>query len=57
MCRVPCAAQLRGNGRGRTVQLACPGYTVEELYDPSIQGILCSDDEEPILLDQLLEDF
>ena len=32
-------------------------HTVEEIYDSSLQRILGSDDEEPIVLDQLLEDL
>ena len=32
-------------------------YTIEEINDPSLQRILGAYDEEPIALDQLLEDF
>ena len=32
-------------------------YTVEEIYDSSLQRRLDSDDEQPIFLDQLFEDF
>src|SRR6266581_2613000 len=37
--------------------LAGSGYTVEKVNDSSVQRILGSDDEEPILLDGLLKDF
>jgi hypothetical protein len=36
---------------------ANPRCTVEEVYDAALQRILGSDDEEPIVLDQLFEDF
>ena len=37
--------------------LAGLGYSIEELNDTSLQGILATDHKEPILLDQVLEDF
>jgi len=42
---------------GRKPLLAGLRHTVEEINDASLQRILGSDDEEPFLLDQLLEDF
>ena len=32
-------------------------HSIEELNDTSLQGILATDHKEPVLLDQVLEDF